>query len=360
MTASSGPGARGTVLIQGNFEFYRLGASFGRAFEELGWHVVRCDVRDREERLSWWLRNRHARRLTIRSGWLRRRGSRGWSRRVWRDARDADPDLVLVIGGNLLTGETLRRISDEIAPTVVFFPDDPFPGSTNHRPELREVARAADHCLIWSRSLVERMSREWKARASYLPFAWDPDLFPSEGASSPEGHDVVFIGGWDRWRERWLKAVAPDFDLKIWGPDYWKTRTRDPAVRRCWQGRALFGDEAATVIGRSAVVLNVFRRQNLPDGTNMRTFEVPGAGGFSLSHRSDGAEEIFPAGEAGAYFGTRAELVEQLDRCLASPGERMRIAGRAREVVRAGHRYVDRARTILQRTGLTARSGEKQ
>ena len=41
----------------------------------------------------------------------------------------------------------------------------------------------------------------------------------------------------------------------------------------------------------------------------MRTFELPGAGGFLLATRTAGAAEIYPEGEAGAYFGSVGELL---------------------------------------------------
>lgn len=344
--------SRGRVFILGDFRFDRLGASYRRAFENLGWDVATCDIADRSAHLGWWLRNRVTHRLTLRSRALRRLGSRDWNDRVRRQAEEIDPDLVLlIVTGSFLTADTVRYLSNRVAPTTIYFPDDPFLATTSHRPEHPGIAREADRCWIWSRRLVRRLRGEWGGGAEYVPFAWDPYVFPSgELAELPE-HEVVFIGGWDRWRERWLEPVAEHFDLKIWGPDYWQDRTRSAAVRACWQGRAVRGPEAAKVIRNSAVVLNILRRQNLPDGTNMRTFEVPGAGGFLLSQTTEGAKEVFPRHEAGAYFKTREQLKAKVDHYLSAAEDRREIAARAHRIVQQGHRYEDRVRKMVREAG---------
>jgi spore maturation protein CgeB len=98
--------------------------------------------------------------------------------------------------------------------------------------------------------------------------------------------------------------------------------------------------------------LNVFRAQhyvnNSPTGVIMRTFEVPGAGGFLLSTRSQEALEVLPEGESGAYFGSVAECCEQIDRYLASDHERRSVAAKAHETVATRHLYSHRAMRMLE------------
>lgn len=350
-----GGSGRPSVVVYDRGEFWRLGPSYRRAFEELGWRAHLLDTREREDDLRWWLRSRIGHRLTRRILAARRIGSAGWNHKLASSLEDLSPDLFLIMNGTLLMPETVRRVRESGTRIAVVYADDPTRGSPNYHPEFVPVAREADLVFIWSRRLKERLEKEEDLRARYLPFGWDPAVFPKIHGRSPAGAEVVFVGGWDRRRERWLEPVARRFDLEVWGPDYWQTRTKPGSpVRECWQGRALRGREAAEAVARADIALNVFREQNLPDGTNMRTFEVPGAGGFLLSHDSSGAREVFPGGEAGAYFDTREEMLAQLERYLSSPTDRARIATAAHEIVRAGHRYVDRARAILRDLGLPA------
>jgi spore maturation protein CgeB len=108
-------------------------------------------------------------------------------------------------------------------------------------------------------------------------------------------------------------------------------------------------EEAARVIARAKITLNVLRRQNLPDGTNMRSFEVPGCGGFVLADRTAGAAGIFPEGEAGAYFATQEELCDQIDRYLSDDAAREEIVRRAHAIVADNHQYAHRAREVIER-----------
>jgi len=110
--------------------------------------------------------------------------------------------------------------------------------------------------------------------------------------------------------------------------------------------------DAARVIRDSAVCLNVLRTQHMidgkPDGTIMRHFEVPGAGGFLLSTRSTGATEALPEGEAAEYFADAKECIEKAKEYISNEAARRRIAERAHAIVAERHRYTDRAREILR------------
>jgi spore maturation protein CgeB len=181
---------------------------------------------------------------------------------------------------------------------------------------------------------------------TYLPFAWDPSVFERQERPNSWKHEISFVGNWDEKRERILNRVAEHFDLKVWGSEYWQTHTSpDSPVRACWQGGGLFGGEASKAIVESKVTLNILRDQNCPDGTNMRTFEIPGAGGFALATATMGAKEIFPEGEAGAYFNDTEDLLKKIDYYLDNAEERERIAATARNVVQK-HTYEKRAKRI--------------
>ena len=181
-----------------------------------------------------------------------------------------------------------------------------------------------------------------------MPFAWDPDVFPYYESSGEFDFDVVFIGGWDKEREKWLSPLGEYFDLKIWGPFYWGTRTRrGSSLRRCWQGAAVRDHAAAKILSCSRIALNIFRKQNMPDGVIMRTFEQPGCGAFSLSSRTAGGLEIYPEGEAGAYFSTPEELRAKIIFYLENDSLRIQMAKNAHEITEKAHTYLHRANKVL-------------
>lgn len=337
-----------TLVLYGQLGRWCLERSYARAFEELGYHVRTFDAQPGGADLAWWARSRPGARLSRGSLCLRRLASRGRNAAFRDRVLACRPDLVFVVKGTYLMPESVSSLRRAGIPVAVFQPDAPVLGNSAYRPEHLSVVREADVTFIWSRALQRTLEMAGARTVAYLPFAWDPKVFPRVDCGTVEGADVVFVGGWDPNRERWLEPVAKHFQLKIWGPDYWGNRTRRGSrLRRSWQGHALRGPEAARTVAGAKIVLNIIRDQNLPDGTNMRTFEVPGAGGFLLATRTAGATEIYPEGEAGAYFSSVEELLEKLEHYLARPEERGAIAGRAHQITAREHRYVHRARRIL-------------
>jgi len=292
-------------------------------------------------------------RLTIRSLGLRRLGARAQNDLVIGVASQHRPDLVFVTNGELLMPETFRRLRGLGAHVTLLHADNPFPPHYANRPETLPAAREVDTYFVWSTRIARRLETAGVRRARYLPFAWDPVVFPFQGFASEWDSEVVFIGGWDREREALLDAVARRFQLKIWGPPYWTTRTKPwSRARRAWQGRALTGPEAAQAAARAKIVLNPLRRQHwvdgAPDGVIMRTFEVPGCGGFLLATRSREALELFPENISGAYFANKDECIAQIERFLTDSDRRMALARASHEVVARDHRYQHRAATILE------------
>ena len=336
------------VTLYGDFTEYRLARSYERALLALGCSVIPVDTRDIPGCLAFWLRNRLLHRLTYRSRAWRQIGAARWNEHIAQTLSAAAPDLFLVLNGDLVMPETLTQVRSVGTQVFIIHADNPFPPWGGNRPETLPSALACDAYFIWSRSLVERLADIGIRRVEYLPFAWDSAVFPYIGLSAAPSHQVVFVGGWDRDREAWLAPIAEQFDLEIWGPAYWGTRTRlNGPLRRCWQGAAVEGPQAARLLSDSAIALNPLRKQNLPDGVNMRTFEVPGCGGFSLSTRTAGALAILPEDSASVYFDDIEECCTQIERFLVRPVERVELAESAHARVANGHEYAHRARRVL-------------
>jgi spore maturation protein CgeB len=348
---SDGSGSPGStplrVMLYGQFTWDYLASSYLRAFEAAGASVIPFDESERAAHFSPWLRTRVGHRLSVGSLALRSLGARAWNQRLLSRVREAKPDLLLVLKGDFVMRETIEAIRDLGVVVFIFHTDNPFPGHASSRPETIAAARACDCYFIWARSLVSALRDAGAPRVEYLPFGWDPFVLPHAPYKGDAEWDAGFVGGWDREREEWLAPVAARVDLRVWGPPYW-TRTRPGSpLRAAWQGTALHGAAAAEVLRRTPISLNIVRRQNLPDGVIMRTFELPGCGAFALSRRTSGAMEIFPEGEAGAYFDTPEELLEQLDRYSVDVAARQRMARAAHLIVSQAHTYEHRARQII-------------
>lgn len=342
-----------TIFLMGDFSPGSLEGSYHRAFEGIGVRTHVFDTRKFAHELNWVLRNRFAHRLTVRSKLIRAKAARDFNLSLERAALQSGARVLLVIKGDLVMKETLYNLRTRGIRVALYYPDNPFPPHSCNRPETLPAARETDLYLIWSERLVKRLRESGVRNPVFLPFAWDSEAFPYQD-SRPQGTwpGVIFLGGWDKEREEFLEEVADRVPLRIYGPDYWGTRTRARSrVRQCWQGHDLRLNAAAKVIRESAVCLNILRTQHvidgMPDGLIMRHFEVPGSGGFLLCTRGGGAPALFPEGETGEYFSSVSECVEKAQHYIANASARQKLADAAHSVVASQHQYTDRARQIL-------------
>lgn len=341
-----------SVFLVAEFKRGDLGHSYERAFRALGIRTIRGEMSGWWDRLPWVVRNRIAHRLTQNSVSIRNYALKEFNRWLEGEVIRSGAQALISLSLHFILAETYRRIRCAGIVVAAFYPDNPFPPHYAARPETLPAARETNLCFVWSERLAAKLRRAG-IRGEYLPFAWDPDAFPYV-ADQPQGiwPGVLFLGGWDKERERFLEEVARAVPLRIYGPGYWGTRTRPLSrVRSCWQKTDLRLSDAARAIRESAVSLNILRTQHIidsePDGTIMRHFEVPGAGGFLLSTRSGGATEIFPEGEAAEYFSDPGECISKAETYIANQALRRQIAERGHAAVAGRHQYENRARQIL-------------
>lgn len=251
------------------------------------------------------------------------------------------PDVVVFVKCDDLHGAVYAAIRRLLGvPMVGYHPDDPFNtgrgplrlGPAHRRARLQ--LRAVDLVISWSPEVLRRAEALGARHTRYLPFAADPVVHPRVPVSDADraryGADVTFVGNWDPERERWLSGIAAaleaaGIELAVWGTDYWETRCKDARVRAAWRGRPLLGEEMSKAALASAINLNILRLQNR-GATNMRTFEIPCAGGFMLHERSAALAEWLAPGVACDDFADVPELLAKVQRWLPDPEGRARVA----------------------------------
>lgn len=339
------------IALLGNFYYDTLESSYKNAFQKLG-HTIQCiDTRGFRDALSWWLRDRIIHRLTINHYFLRASGAGRYNQAMLNQIIEARPRLVLIFGGEWLLPMTVETLQKHHIQVAIINGDNPYAPHYASRPEMLPAAKLSDAYFIWSELLAKRLKKDDIA-AHFLPFAWDEDVFSYSGKVNHYESEVSFIGGWDRERERFLDIIAKHFSLKIWGHDYWKKRTSSSSLaKQAWQGTELRSLSAARMIAHSKINLNILRKQHhtdgIPDGVIMRTFEVPGAGGFSMATRSGGAKEILVEGRDVSYFSNAEECLNQIEYFLSHKEQRKEMALHAHNLVASEHRYEHRAQNII-------------
>ena len=334
----------GTVIIVGTERTEALESSYARAFSSSGWQVHRWDPMNalcqvaRGGRLG----RLYAAFVYVEPWW------RKANLQLLQLANQVRPELVLVIGTTGVRPGTLAQLRVRHPGCAIYclYPDGP-----HNLDEVRVNCLPLFDCLITSSpAWVGAFSRLGARQVHYLPFAADVELHQpvASDITEPEyAHNLAFIGTWRQEREEFLEQLV-DLDLRIWGRDYWRTRTRkgSPLVRS-WGGRQVIGRDFAHACAQSRILLNLFDPVSWP-GPNMRCFELAACRAFALTERTAPVLEIFREGETIECFGSVEEARETIEAYADDQVARRRIAQAGYEaVVHGGHTYRDRVRQML-------------
>lgn len=335
------------ILISGSSNKYSLVMSYFRSFKKLGFDDIKIFGDEKE----YWqdlksLKNRYTHRLFWKIFALRT------NKNFLNKVIEFKPDLVLIFKGWFYHPKTIKKIKEILPNTKLFCfnPDNPF--NTWHHGVSNDWIRASipyyDAYFTPKKFLIEEIKEHGRKAVFYLPCGYDPEIhYPIEVKDSKEreyyGSDVAFIGTYDEEREWWLNQIK-DYNLKIWGNDWWKANKE---LQKKWMGKAAYGEEFAKICNSSKIVLNIIRKQDATSH-NMKTFEIPACKGFVLSNYSQEAVEFFPENIAAIYFKNVQELKEKIDFYLNNELKRYEIIENSYNILINGrHKYSDRLEEIL-------------
>ena len=342
--------AAGRVLIIGEFGPGALALSYARAFEALGWSTTRYDMWAGYTRGGLLARARLVRRLLRPVLW------RLMAREAVALADRGDLDLVVSTKAPFLDGAAVRVLKRvAAAPVTMIYPDSPY-GAYAMRRDVVDVLANFDRVYIWSRRLLARLHADGVAAASYLPFAYDPADYATDGPTSlPEcgrRHAIAFIGQRYDKREAWLRALS-GLDVGVWGLGWERSELRH-AAGVCVHRRAVHGPAAAAIYRGSTLALNILHDDNMP-AHNMRTFEIPPCRTAMLTEATEEIEGFFEPGRACLAAASPEALRAVAERALADPRVASAVAEEGARVA-APHTYEARSRAIVADVAGTRRT----
>jgi spore maturation protein CgeB len=271
-----------------------------------------------------------------------------------------------VFKGPFVTADALRAIKESGTVCYCYYPDV---STTTHGPYLPLALREHDWIFTTkSFGALDLQQLYGIERVSYLPHAFDPMVHNPQELSSKDiaeyGCEASFIGSWSRKKQSILEGLVmrrPGLRLKIWG-NGWESLPHASPLKRFVAFRAVTGIAYAAAISCSKINLGLLY-EGPPealsgDKITSRSFHIPACGGLLLHERTEDFLEIFTEGVNCVCFDGCDELTSQVDTLLNDQSTRLRIAAAGYKLVRDGHSWDHRIRTILDHY-FNARAGRQ-
>jgi len=192
-------------------------------------------------------------------------------------------------------------------------------------------------------------------KAHLMLFACSPSFHHRVEPDPRFNHDCIFVGNnYSQFPAR-LKGmeiilkplIDKDFDLKVYGLDWWLNRQNRFFIEPHIYGGGLAYEEMRTAYSSAKIVLGLHSVDTSPTMMSMRTFESLGCGAFYLTQWTPAVENLFSNHEHLVWSKSPQETVELVEYYLARPEERQRIARNGQAYVYARHTYHHRAEEFL-------------
>jgi len=222
--------------------------------------------------------------------------------------------------------------------------------------EERE-SRLYDAFFFFSKEFIH-VAKDMGYNAFYLPHAVNDYIFRKIELSRYEMRslscDLVFVGAWQRPRQKVINAIASNnIDMRIYGPKWLKHSIFNPSVMRSIKGKWLYDDRLIKQYQAAKIVLNInsWFMERL-HGINQRIFDVPACGAFLMTDYVEEIESFFKPGVDIETYSSVEELIDKIHFYLNHDGIREKIARRGYERARGLPTWRDRAREIARTLGL--------
>ncbi|MBF6136757.1 glycosyltransferase [Nocardia otitidiscaviarum] len=259
-------------------------------------------------------------------------------------AAELVPDVLFAFKGVHLDQ---RRLLSTSAGVRVHYSADDVSNPYNTTPEYLAHESEWDLIVTTKAHNVAELRDRGAKNVTFVRSAYDPAWHHPCARRGARDFLVGFIGAVRPDRRDLLVDLAREYGprMLLRGPG-WRR------VRPLWRtgaavGGPVYGEHfSAAVAGVTAnlVLLNSDNR----DTHTCRTFEIPAAGGLFVGQRTDEHADLLDDGTECFLFSDPAELREVLARCARHPDEAAKVAEAGhRRVVGGRHRYVDRAREII-------------
>jgi spore maturation protein CgeB len=265
--------------------------------------------------------------------------------RLLSAARAFKPNLIFIAKGELVPGDTIRALKDDLrCPAVNWFPDGRLFSYSNVMQQLPHLD------FLFSKNLIdlERMRLLGIRNGRFLLHCADrelhTELVTTDSELKPYLCQVAVVGSYYPFRDYIISQLL-DFDIRIWGPGW--QRSMVSKKRGAIVGREARSSEQAKVFRAATINVNPHHFDDI-GSLNQRVFDICGSGGCQLLDGYRKVDDVFAVPDDVDLFHSAEELRDKVRKLIASPERAREMGKHAREKTAAAHTYDHRIAEIFQ------------
>ncbi len=257
------------------------------------------------------------------------------------------PDLVFIVKGYYITPNTLMRIKQMGIKLVNYNPDHPFclSGKQNVH-NIKNSVPLYDLYISYSKKIQNEILAIYPdLKTAVLPFGYHQNYITNL-EESKDYNRVGFIGSADKERAKIIKQIANNgIQIDVYGPSWKKYLSPNANISIFYK---IEGSKFYQTLRDYRVQLNLFRKQNY-GSHNMRSFEIPAAGGIMLGP-FDSDHASFFKDQDYFNFDSIENLVAKVEKILLKPKDEILIMREniQNKCINEGHSYEHRAYKLIE------------
>ena len=269
------------------------------------------------------------------------------NRELLKRIKDNKYDLMVVVRGDHISSETLHFAKSRI-PTVVTWSSDDFANPLNTSKCILDCLPIYDCVFTPRRHLFDEYLSKGAKSVQMIDWYYRPGLLytPDQIVNDSYESNISFIGAWSKRREQML-APTKGMDLNIWGWG-WGKKTEKSFQNNVKNHPQIGMEMMMEKFSRSRINVNILTIENR-DTTNFRNFEIPAAGGFQISEKTEEIQNIFEEDKEIVFFSSADELKSKCDFYLKNDAIRKQITRNGyNRLINGNHSIRNRAEQILK------------
>jgi spore maturation protein CgeB len=258
-----------------------------------------------------------------------------------------NPTIVIVFKGMEITPEILMWIKNKGINIYNYNPDHPFifSGRGSGNANVSKSIKLYDYYFSYADDAVKELIKIG-VKSQKIPFGFDANGFEfKELSKENEVLKPCFLGNADKFRAKFINKLASlGLEIDVFGENW----NEHKMINGVTIFTAKYGSDFWITLQKYAVQLNLLRPHNLATH-NMRSFDIPGAGGIMLAPNTIDHENYFKKNSEVFLFNDNNEAYQLANYILElSFEERQQIRKSARLNALQNHTYLQRVEKLLK------------